>query len=79
MEHLKLNMMRFIEIWIILIKKIRRIMMIDVMMIMIMKKIMPKHPNILRLTYQDLVFVLEGTNCANILDNALVCSIRFDR
>ena len=53
--------------------------MIGVLMIMITKEIMPKHPNILRLPYQDLVVVLEGTNCADILDNALVCSVRFDR
>ena len=51
--------------------------MIGVMVIMITKEIMPK--NILRLPYQDLVVVLEGTNCADILDNALVCSVRFDR
>ena len=51
--------------------------MIGVIVIMITKKIMPK--NILRLPYQDLVVVLEGTNCADILDNALVCSVRFDR
>ena len=52
-------------------------MMIGVMVIMITKEIMPK--NILRLQYQYLVVVLEGTNCADILDNALVCSVRFDR
>ena len=46
---------------------------------MITKEIMPKHPNILRLPYQDLVVVLEGTNCADTLDNALICSVRFDR